>query len=184
MDLFYKVEEGEEPIELHRNRFTRSMYDGRYHYVEYLSHLSGVIVIPQWPNGDYELVRAQRVPSLGFSYEFPRGLTERDETPQEAALRELTEETGLRGERHTLRYLGRVFGDTAMINSWCDVFSVRVVAEMPARRVVAHEPGSPVRMGAEFFAQAIKTNLIRCGFTLSAAMLAHAAEQPEPQPPS
>ena len=175
-ELDYKVAEGDAPVELHRNRFLRVMFDGRHHYVEYNRYRSGVIIIPRWPDGDYEMVKIQRVPSMGISIEFPRGGVEPGETPQVAALRELVEETGLRADLRTLHHVGQVFGDTATIDSWCDVFVAQIDPDAPVQRVAAHEPTEPVRVTTAFVAHAIKTNLIRDGLTLSAVMLAHASE--------
>ncbi len=58
-----------------------------------------VMIIP-WiaATGDLVLIRQFRPPAKGYIYEFPAGLIDAGETPPEAALRELREETGYTGE--------------------------------------------------------------------------------------
>ncbi len=49
------------------------------------------------PSGRFILVQQYRPPADATVLEFPAGLIDKDETPEQAALRELKEETGYRG---------------------------------------------------------------------------------------
>jgi ADP-ribose pyrophosphatase len=58
---------------------------------------AAIIVAQLRPSGKYILVRQFRPPTGGYVLEFPAGLVDSGETPAEAALRELSEETGYQG---------------------------------------------------------------------------------------
>jgi 8-oxo-dGTP pyrophosphatase MutT (NUDIX family) len=63
-----------------------------------------VLVIPiLQPSGRLLLVRQYRPPVDGFVLEFPAGLVDAGETPEQAAVREVLEETGYHGQ---VRWLG------------------------------------------------------------------------------
>ncbi len=56
---------------------------------------TGVVVLPVTPEGNFVLIRQTR-PLLGrVTLEFPAGAVESGETPEQSAIRELTEEAGL-----------------------------------------------------------------------------------------
>ena len=59
------------------------------------SALTAVEIIARFPDGDYLLCREFRFAVNDFVWEFPTGVIEKGETPQDAARRELKEETGL-----------------------------------------------------------------------------------------
>lgn len=59
------------------------------------SHLTAVEIIARFEDGDLLLCKEFRFPVNGAVWEFPTGMIDGDETPQEAAARELYEETGL-----------------------------------------------------------------------------------------
>lgn len=58
---------------------------------------SGIVIYPLWQEdpGRIVLIRQYRYPVNAWIYELPAGLIDRGETPRQAAVRELREETGL-----------------------------------------------------------------------------------------
>ena len=70
---------------------------------------SGIVtIVPVTAEGDTLLVRQFRPVMDGFVVEFPAGLNDRNESLQEAARRELVEETGFDAEEFTLLAEGPV----------------------------------------------------------------------------
>jgi len=57
------------------------------------------IIIPRLePSGKYVLIKQFRPPVGTYVIEFPAGLIDKEETPEQTAIRELKEETGYSGE--------------------------------------------------------------------------------------
>jgi len=66
--------------------------------VERVDSNGAVVIIPRFVySGEFLLIRQFRPPVSKYIMEFPAGLIDRDETPSQAALRELKEETGYSG---------------------------------------------------------------------------------------
>lgn len=87
-----------------------------------------VNIIPLTPEGDVLLVRQFRHGSSEITLEIPGGLIEEGQTPEEAAARELLEETGFAAPR--LTYLGRVRPNPAILNNWCYTYLARDVVQV------------------------------------------------------
>ena len=72
---------------------------GVWECVNRLNTAGAAVIIPRLePGGDFVLVRQFRPPAGRFMIEFPAGLIEPGESPEETAVRELYEETGYRGK--------------------------------------------------------------------------------------
>lgn len=69
---------------------------------------AAVVIAVLKPSGKFILVRQFRPPTGGYTIEFPAGLIDNDESPEETALRELKEETG---------YIGRIKDSTIPVFS-------------------------------------------------------------------
>ena len=68
--------------------------DGRKVVYDLIKHLSGSCVLPVCNDGRIILVRQYRNSIDEITYEVPAGFIDAGETPEEAAIRELREETG------------------------------------------------------------------------------------------
>ncbi|TVR47673.1 MAG: NUDIX hydrolase [Puniceicoccaceae bacterium] len=75
------------------------------------------LVLGLTPERELVLVRQFRFGSRDFSLEVPGGLVDAGESPLEAAVRELREETGYEGR--SPREIGRVRSNPAILNNWC-----------------------------------------------------------------
>jgi ADP-ribose pyrophosphatase len=84
-----------------------------------------VNIIPLTPQDDVVLVNQYRHGIQSVTLEIPGGLVEPDDTPEEAAHRELLEETGYRCE--SLIPLGTVHPNPAIQNNLCYTFLARGV---------------------------------------------------------
>ena len=89
------------------HRDTVSLPDGSAAVREIVEHPGGVAVIPVDENGDVWCVRQYRYAYATDMLEVPAGKLEPDEDPLECAVRELSEETGLRAENYT--FLGKLY---------------------------------------------------------------------------
>ena len=68
---------------------------------EYVSHPGGAAILPVDDKGNVYLVRQFRYPYRQEIYEIPAGKLEPGEDPRDTAVRELEEETGMRGGKWT-----------------------------------------------------------------------------------
>ena len=82
-----------------------------------------VNIIPLTPKNDVVLIHQYRLGIRDITLEIPGGLVEQADTPEEAAHRELWEETGYREE--TLIPLGAIHPNPAIQNNLCYTFLAR-----------------------------------------------------------
>jgi ADP-ribose pyrophosphatase len=80
----------------------------------------GVCVLPVLENGDVILQDEYRYAVDKFVTSASMGLVDKGETPEDAALRELKEEFGLKSKN--LEYIGYVFGDVSLTNTKVHLF--------------------------------------------------------------
>jgi len=85
-----------------------------------LESSSWVNVIPLTSRNEVVLVRQYRHGIRDITLEIPGGLVEKEDTPQNAAIRELYEETGYRAPEMTL--IGSVHPNPAIQNNLCYTF--------------------------------------------------------------
>ena len=118
MDLIEKKLDREEiynGVVLHVVRDKVSLPNGRVTYREMCLHMGAVAVVPLTKEGDVIMVRQFRYAHDRVFLEIPAGkLDKKDETPLEAAKRELKEETGAVAEKYT--DLGALDTTPALIN--------------------------------------------------------------------
>lgn len=100
--------------------------DQRKHIREVVGHRPAVAMVPLLPDGRVLLVRQFRYAVGKWLWELPAGLVERTETPRQAALRELREETGYRSRR--LQSLGSFFSSPGFNQEKIGLFLARALA--------------------------------------------------------
>ena len=113
VDKSYRV------FNLRRDR-ARSPRTSETHDFYVLESPSWVNIIPLTPTKEVVLIRQYRFGIRDMTLEIPGGLMEPSDSPEEAARRELREETGYREE--TLIPLGSVHPNPAIQNNLCYTF--------------------------------------------------------------
>ncbi len=99
------------------------MEDGTFAPREVVEHKPAVCILPVDGEGNVYLVRQYRHPMGEEIAEAPAGLIEEGETPEEAALRELREETGALG---TVTYVGEFYPTPGYCSEVIHLFLGRV----------------------------------------------------------
>ena len=104
-------------------RAERVAGDGRQGSFYLLEAPGWVNVVPVLPGRRFLMVRQYRQGLARTTVEFPAGLVEAGEEPEQAASRELEEETGRRAA--SLIPIGRVAANPAFMNNWCSTFCAK-----------------------------------------------------------
>jgi len=128
VDKSYRV------FNLRRDR-ARSPRTSETHNFYVLESPSWVNIIPLTPTKEVVLIRQYRFGIRDMTLEIPGGLMELSDSPEEAARRELREETGYREE--TLIPLGTVHPNPAIQNNLCYTFLATDV--LPAGQLIQDE---------------------------------------------
>jgi ADP-ribose pyrophosphatase len=163
----YSTERGV-PICLHENRFFKMMFNGQFHYLDPVKYARGVVMVPQFANGDLLLVQQHRAPAIGVSLEFPRGGVDPNEDEAVAAVRELSEETGFTLATDSAVYLGEIAADSATLNGLMGAYYIRIPEEAQAGSFDTNEISAVVRVSHEQFQTMVRDGRINCGLSLAA----------------
>ena len=103
-----------------RTDHARSPRTGRSHDFYILESRDWVNVIPITSTGDVVLIRQYRHGIRENTLEIPGGIVEPGDSPEQAARRELAEETGYLDQ--SMDYLGYVHPNPAILNNRCHTF--------------------------------------------------------------
>jgi ADP-ribose pyrophosphatase len=139
-------------------------------HVRWRAAQAGVVVIPR--RGDKSaLIPIYRYALGTVSLEFPRGCREEGESAQDAAGRELLEETGLRAT--SFRHVGVLHADTGFLQDSIDVL---VAETMPDRVAEPHPDAMESIARARWFTtdgmrETVAHGRISCALTLAALAL-------------
>lgn len=173
----------QEAIEVYGNSYGRLYNDavaspsgapGRYLRWKWSS--PGVVVVPRWADS-VALIPAFRYPIGDISWEFPRGSREPDEPIEQAAARELSEETGLSAAG--TKALGVLYPDTGLIESSIAVVEAYVTSSAFGDQSpeTMESISEPAWFSASELRKAIAEQKVRCAITIAAAALVWASQQ-------
>jgi len=113
-----------DPVKFPNNKY--GVY-GRFLWKSSLTGGAGVAVMPVLPNRNIVLIRTYRHATRSWEYELPRGSRELNETIEDAAKREVKEETGMIIEKLTI--LGEMAVDSGIANTVLPICMANVIAE-------------------------------------------------------
>ncbi len=104
--------------------------NGHRSFREYLKHPGAAMVIPQLPNGKFLMIYQYRHSVGQVFLEFPAGKTDRGETTEQTAARELQEEVGYKpGKLTKLTHIHPVIGYS---NEKIDIYLAENLTAAPA----------------------------------------------------
>ncbi len=130
-------------------------------YDRLISHSSGVAVLPVLPSGEIVLNLNYRHATRSWELEIPRGGTLPEETFEEAALRELKEETGCIAS--SLTFLGEMAPDTGVLSSVTPLF----LAQISERQESTPESSEAIAAPLSFTKEELRQGLINGFLELS-----------------
>jgi len=93
---------------------------GKYAWAKIHSGNGGAMVVPVTPSGRCLMIKLFRYPAKRYMWEFPAGMIEDGETPEEGGQRELLEETGYASE--TWSDLGPIYQNPASHTNLCHLW--------------------------------------------------------------
>ena len=128
------------------------------------------IVFPLTKSGEVVLVSQYRPPLDLVELGLPAGLVEEGERPEEAARRELAEETGYTGGEW--EPLGSVASSPSLKDNWAYLFLARNVDETAAPDPDEHELVEVVRVPVEELLNLVRSGKIVSSSGVAAIMLA------------
>src|SRR5829696_236755 len=135
-----------------------------------LERPDAAIIVPLTASGEVVLVRQYRPPLEMMELGPPAGLVEEGERPEEAAHRELSEETGYTGGEWEL--LGSVASSPSLKDNWAYLFLAHGVEETAAPDPDEHELVEVVRVPVEELADLVHAGKIVSSSGVAAIMLA------------
>lgn len=119
-----------QPVTVYENRYYTiecvRRGDGRTWYPLTTAGAPGAVIVPRLSDGRIVLLHHYRGACDQVLLELPRGGSHPGEIAADTALREVEEETGRHPDRRTLKRLGAVLGDSAIIARPVEVFEVEV----------------------------------------------------------
>jgi ADP-ribose pyrophosphatase len=135
-----------------------------------LERPDAAIIVPVTESNEVVLVRQYRPPLEMMELGLPAGLVEEGERPEEAARRELAEETGYTGGEWEL--LGSLASSPSLKDNWAYLFLARGVEETAAPDPDEHELVEVVKVPLEDLRGLVHSGKIVSSSGVAAIMLA------------
>ncbi|MFC1545409.1 NUDIX hydrolase [Gemmatimonadota bacterium] len=107
---------------------TRSPRTGDLRRMTRINTSDWINIIALTPENEVLLVKQYRHGTRSFTLEIPGGLVDPGEAPQEAAVRELREETGFEGS--DIRLIGTVAPNPAFLSNHCSTYLVEACVQV------------------------------------------------------
>jgi ADP-ribose diphosphatase len=89
--------------------------------------ITGVAILPI-KDKKYGLVKVYRHAVGEYGWEFPRGFIDKDETAEDAAIRELMEETGVICDKNKLEYIGAICPEPGVISAKVNLYKAIIIS--------------------------------------------------------
>lgn len=140
--------------------------NGQRAYREFIRHAPAVAVVARRPDGRFVFVRQFRKAVEKLMLEVPAGICDPGEAPEDAARRELREETGY--DAAQMRKLGRIYPTPGYVDEVIDVYLADLPGEAGARELDGDERVELVVMAPEAFEDEVRRGGIEDGKTLAA----------------
>ncbi len=121
--------------------------------------ITGVCILPVRA-GRLGLIRLFRHPLARWGWEVPKGFIDAEESPQQAAIRELVEETGFSVAIESVRLLGTITPESGVIKGRTRLFSAVLGDPVAEQAAISRELG---HSKLQFFDRAEIANLIAAG---------------------
>jgi ADP-ribose pyrophosphatase len=135
-----------------------------------LERPDAAIIVPVTESNEVVLVRQYRPPLEMMELGLPAGLVEKGERPEDAARRELAEETGYTGGEWEL--LGSLASSPSLKDNWAYLFLARGVEETAAPDPDEHELVEVVKVPLEDLRGLVQAGKIVSSSGVAAVMLA------------
>jgi len=114
--------------EVYKNPWFKVIKKDEYHYIEEKNSDNGAVILPV-VDEQILLVQVFRPAHGRFFLELPRGYGQPGESSLDAALRELSEETGYLARPEDLSCLGSTRPNSAILTSCIDIYLARLSPE-------------------------------------------------------
>jgi ADP-ribose diphosphatase len=88
--------------------------------------ITGVAILPIKDN-KFGLVKIYRHAVGEYGWEVPRGFIDKDETAEDAAIRELKEETGVICDKNKLEYIGFICSEPGVISAKVNLYKAIII---------------------------------------------------------